>query len=332
MKGDEDDEAVVRGLREYFQVSETLEPLYARWAGCDPRMAEVAAAIEGARVIRQDPVECLTAFICSSNNNIPRITLMLRRLRERFGTRLCEGVHAFPTLEALAAANEADLRDLGFGYRAPYVVATARLALEKGGRDYLLGLRGQPRLDVQTRLLEFKGVGRKVADCVALFSLDIADAIPVDTHVWRLARRDFDPTLQDVRSLTPAVYERVGDLFRDRFGDRAGWAHSLLFAAELPAFEPKLPAALVKDMRDFKAYEKRLNKEHRADVAAMKKNDEAAADEDAVPPAAATTTIKPASTPPRRKKQHRVVIKPIDEDQTLATPPTPKRSRRGRQS
>lgn len=44
------------------------------------------------------------------------------------------------------------------------------------------------------------------------------------------------PMLQ-YRSLTPTVYARVGDLFRERFGDRAGWAHSLLFAAELPGFK-----------------------------------------------------------------------------------------------
>lgn len=36
------------------------------------------------------------------------------------------------------------------------------------------------------------------------------------------------------RSLTPIVYARVGELFRTRFGPHAGWAHSLLFAAELP--------------------------------------------------------------------------------------------------
>lgn len=37
---------------------------------------------------RQDPVECLFSFICSSNNNIPRITLMLARLRARYGTSI----------------------------------------------------------------------------------------------------------------------------------------------------------------------------------------------------------------------------------------------------
>ena len=43
-----------------------------------------------------------------------------------------------------------------------------------------------------------------------------------------------------VGSLTPKVYLRVGELFRGRYGAHAGWAHSLLFAAELPAFRPAL--------------------------------------------------------------------------------------------
>lgn len=37
----------------------------------------------------------------------------------------------------------------------------------------------------------------QVADCVALFSLDQASAIPVDVHVWRIACRDYDPSLTD---------------------------------------------------------------------------------------------------------------------------------------
>ena len=31
-------------------------------------------------MLRQDPTECLFAFICSSCNNIPRITLLVDRL------------------------------------------------------------------------------------------------------------------------------------------------------------------------------------------------------------------------------------------------------------
>ena len=41
--------------------------------------------------------------------------------------------------------------------------------------------------------------------------------------MWRIACRDYDPSLKGSKSLTPAIYERVGDLFRDRYGPHAGW-------------------------------------------------------------------------------------------------------------
>ena len=42
----------------------------------------------GARVLRQDPVECLFQFVCSSNNHISRIHGMVERLCKAYGTPL----------------------------------------------------------------------------------------------------------------------------------------------------------------------------------------------------------------------------------------------------
>ncbi len=47
----------------------------------------------------------------------------------------------------------------------------------------------------------------QVADCVALFSLDKTGIIPVDTHVWRIAQRDFDSTLLDAKTITSRICE-----------------------------------------------------------------------------------------------------------------------------
>ena len=141
----------------------------------------------------------------------------------------------------LAKADEGDLRALGLGYRAAYVRQTAALLCEKGD-SWLPSLRqvDDPEA-VRTMLMECPGVGPKVADCVALFSLDQSGAIPVDTHVWDIACRDLDRDLVSAGSLTPKVYARVGELFRSRYGAHAGWAHSVLFAAELPLFKHRLP-------------------------------------------------------------------------------------------
>lgn len=118
------------------------------------------------------------------------------------------------------------------------------------------------RLRVQNQLMLMPGVGRKVADCVALFSLDQTEGIPVDTHVWDIALRDYDPllSLKGAKSITPAIYEEVGEVFRKRFPCKAGWAHSVLFAAELPEFRVRLPIALQEEMKAFTEHSKSVKK------------------------------------------------------------------------
>lgn len=229
-------------LRDYFQLRTPLVPLYQQWRELDARFAAIAPAFPGLRVLRTEPVECLFSFLCSSANNIPRITRMVDALCRRYGEQLEEvdGVdyRRFPTVRALARASEEELFALGFGYRARLVVQAAR-ELSERGEDWLYGLRKAPYEEAHHALTTLPGVGRKIADCVCLFALDKPQAIPVDTHVWQIARRDYLPELQG-RSLTEKVYRQVGDFFRTRFGDYAGWAHNVLFAAELPAFRERV--------------------------------------------------------------------------------------------
>ncbi|MCS6829025.1 MAG: hypothetical protein NZ749_00110 [bacterium] len=231
-------------LRDYFQLHVPLVPLYGQWCQADARFASVAPAFPGLRVLRTDPVECLFSFLCSSANNIPRITRMIDALCRRYGTRLAEvegtDYHRFPTVYALAAASEEELFALGFGYRARVVVTVAR-ELSERGEEWLYRLRNLPYEEAHDELTTLPGVGHKIADCVCLFSLDKPQAIPVDTHVWQIAQRDYLPELQG-RSLTERVYRQIGDHFRARFGEYAGWAHNVLFAAELPAFRRRVLA------------------------------------------------------------------------------------------
>jgi N-glycosylase/DNA lyase len=80
-------------LQDYFQLATPLAPLYSTWASAPcPRMATITKALPGLRILRQDPSECLISFICSSNNNVPRITLILDRMREKYGEALCDKV------------------------------------------------------------------------------------------------------------------------------------------------------------------------------------------------------------------------------------------------
>jgi N-glycosylase/DNA lyase len=259
-------------LWEYFQLNDSLVELYDSWSKADARVATIARCIPGVRILDQDPFECLVSFICSSNNNIPRITKMVDAIRREYGEPLLseadgspETLYSFPSVDTMLqyATDEGLRQKCGLGYRSKYVMETLQTLKEKGGEAYLQELRGiSDPSEVQAKLCEFCGVGRKVADCAALFSLRQEDAIPVDVHVWNIARRDYDDDgqLAQIKSLTPTTYRQVGDVFRRRFPEKPGWAHSLLFVAELPSFRPVLPSSIIQEMKDFQ-HEEKLRKQ-----------------------------------------------------------------------
>ncbi|KAF8424692.1 8-oxoguanine DNA glycosylase [Tirmania nivea] len=243
-KENDDTESV---LRDYFNLSVDLTKLYKTWSEQDPVFMKKAPKFMGVRMLRQDPWENLISFICSTNNNISRIGQMVEKLCVNYGPKLGElnGIeyYDFPPPEKLAAAGvEQKLRDLGFGYRAKYIATTAQVIAHEKSLEWLHGLRKEPYKVAHEALLELSGVGPKVADCVCLMSMDKAEAVPVDTHVWQIAIRDYKFGKGKLKSLTPATYWAIGDHFRELWGKEAGWAHSVLFTADLRAFSERSEA------------------------------------------------------------------------------------------
>lgn len=170
-----------------------------------------------------------------------------------------QAFHDFPTPEALVGPKvESHLRELGFGYRAGYIARTASTVAKERPEGWLQGLantdsfsdildqKGLPAGGRQgyrkahEELLQLQGVGPKVADCVCLMGLGWGESVPVDTHVWQIAQRDYKFGKGKHKSLTKATYDAVGDHFRDLWGKEAGWAHSVLFAADLKTFSERL--------------------------------------------------------------------------------------------
>ncbi|XP_008696134.1 N-glycosylase/DNA lyase isoform X3 [Ursus americanus] len=231
----------LKTVRQYFQLDVNLAQLYHHWSSVDPHFQEVAQKFQGVRLLRQDPIECLFSFICSSNNNIARITGMVERLCQAFGPRLIQlddvTYHGFPSLQALAGPEvEAQLRKLGLGYRARYVSASARAILEEqGGLSWLQQLQKAPYEEAHKALCTLPGVGTKVADCICLMALDKPQAVPVDVHMWQIAQRDYSwhPTTSQAKGPSPQANKELGNFFRSLWGPYAGWAQAVLFSADL---------------------------------------------------------------------------------------------------
>lgn len=208
---DHDEKDTLPLLRHYLNLEPNLTELYAQWSAADANFNKKAPKFTGVRILKQDAWEALVGFICSSNNNIARISQMVDKLCKNYGPLIGTFEDApyydFPPPVALAKPGvEQKLRELGFGYRARYLYQTACMIVEKED-GWLDGLRNpespvmgqKPKSagkwkdegregyrQAHEQLLELQGVGPKVADCVCLMGLGWGEAVPVDTHGKRL--------------------------------------------------------------------------------------------------------------------------------------------------
>lgn len=171
---------------EYFDAGLDYGKIREGFCRLDPALAEAVRFAPEIRVLKQDPWEALCTFLLSQCNNIARIRGMVRRLCETYGAEAEGGRRAFPRPEALAGVREEDLRALGFGYRAPYVLDAARRVLA-GGIDFGR-LRVLPLDEAREELRRVEGVGPKVADCVLLYGLHRLEAFPMDVWMKRAMR------------------------------------------------------------------------------------------------------------------------------------------------
>jgi N-glycosylase/DNA lyase len=227
-------------IRHYFGLNDDLAAI-SRAVARDEYIRTALGRFAGLRLVRQEPWACLVGFICSIQKNIPAIESMLAKLSMRFGEkRVFEGedFFLFPSVERLAVASENGLRECGLGFRAKYVKATAqKIHAEQIDLERLKAL---PYLEARGVLLDFCGVGLKVADCVLLFSLEKMEAFPVDVWVKRVMLNhyaeklpcDLVKKLQSHPTLTDAQYQKIGEFARGYFGAYAGYAQEYLYHFE----------------------------------------------------------------------------------------------------
>ena len=132
----------------------------------------------------------------------------------------------------------AKITKCGLGYRSKFVKQAA-IAVNEGQIDFK-SLKRQNYNDSLDDLCNVFGIGKKVADCILLFSLDKLEAVPLDRCVLRILQKYYSKEFEiKTKSITEKTYDDLHDRIVEHFGKYAGYAQQILFKNERQIFEKK---------------------------------------------------------------------------------------------
>jgi len=205
-------------LIDFFRLEEDLESILER-IDRDEVIHQAVQKYRGMRLIRQDPWECLISFLCSSAKAIGHIRciieLLCRSSRKKIVWKNYVG-YGFPEPHSIETPEQ--IESVKAGFRADYLVE----AIRSMDRGRLLELKRLPYPDARKKLMNLSGVGKKVADCTLLYSLDFVEAFPIDTWIKKgLQKAYFGGKKMGGKEMEEFV--------ANHFGPYAGYAQLYLF-------------------------------------------------------------------------------------------------------
>ena len=233
----ENDKVMIKGISEgnfkqecieYFDLERDYEGIKNKLSKVDDNLKNSIKYGSGIRILNQNLWETLISFIISANNNIPRIKGIIERLSENYGNKIVfnnKEYYTFPTPKELSKASVSDLRKLGLGFRDIRVYETTKIINEN--KQKLQQLENEKDVNkLRELLLEFPGVGPKVADCIMLFStLKRLEVFPIDVWVRRVMNELYIKNADE----TKVNKKELENLAKEKYGNLAGIAQQYLF-------------------------------------------------------------------------------------------------------
>lgn len=179
----------------------------------DPKMEEIISRGKGIHLLNQEPWETLISFIISQNNHIPRIKKCVESLCALFGEPIGyyfeKDRYGFPSPTKIASLTEEDLAPIKLGYRAPYLLKAARMVVADG-EARLSSCNLKSKEEGLKYLLEFPGVGAKVANCMMLYGLRQRDSFPLDVWMKRIMHQLYGLDEDDTKAMEVFAKEKFG--------------------------------------------------------------------------------------------------------------------------
>ena len=197
----------------YFDLDRNYRNVFEEEYGKHPFVDKAMNAGRGLRILRQDPWEILVSTIISQRKSIPAIQKSVETIAKKYGPvkkTKYEELSLFPSATELLDVSEDDMRGCGVGYRAPYILDA--ISKVSNGEINLSNISQPSDVELLQHLKSIRGVGGKVANCVALFAYGRTACVPVDIWISRAIDDDCN-----------------GNSPFDLYGDNAGIIQQYIF-------------------------------------------------------------------------------------------------------
>lgn len=155
---------------------------------------------KGIHILRQNLFETMVTFLMSQFNSMHNIRLIVEKLSTRYGDKLIENWsddeilrYTFPTLEQLSKCSYDDFMKCSIGLRTNYLISMINYL--NGNYNILNYLKNCNYNNAIFALKKFDGIGDKVANCIALFSLHHVEAFPIDVHIKRIINEEYSGSI-----------------------------------------------------------------------------------------------------------------------------------------
>ena len=206
-------------LKRFLGLNDDIELINRELSEKAKNFSEVIQYGKGLRIMRQDPYETTISFLFSIQSSIPVIKKRLNLLSGMGGEKVeteDKTYYLFPESKVLKRMSKKEIKRLHLGFREEWFLEF----IQKYDEAFFRNLSKKGFKEKEKALLNIKGIGIKVANCILLFSMNEPSAFPADVWIKRGMEKLFN---------IKGSSKKVTEAGRELFGRFAGYAQEYMY-------------------------------------------------------------------------------------------------------
>ena len=192
----------------YFDLSDNYDKYSKICKKSDKFLKKCIEFSNGLRILNQDKFEMIISFIISQRKSVKAIQTSIDRMCKLSGKKIKNKYgefYAFPSAKEILKLSKSKLLSCGMGYRTDYIIEFCKDYI--AGKYDLEAMNKLPDEELLNTLLSIKGVGVKVASCVALFAYHRMSICPIDVWIARVLDKRYNGKI-------PKEYEKYAGMIQ----------------------------------------------------------------------------------------------------------------------